>query len=142
MISKLVDNKKIVTAPDQDFTRGFKILLVDFEWASITDLADAIQKLPLPVTVFLYGSNDKDTVWCINQAKNCNSVLLNMRHKGNIETLKGFLLGEPNVYTYGYHDLDKLFQRNVLDTMSWLAIQYEYWYKTNEATNGLEIKHT
>ena len=128
-------DKKIITAPDQDFTRGFKILLVDFEWPSISDLSDAIEKLPGPVTVFLYGSNDNDPAWCIAQANNSTSVLLNMVHKGNIETLKGFLLGEPNVYTYGYHNLDKLFQRNVLDTMSWLAINYEQWHRINEVKN-------
>jgi hypothetical protein len=134
----LEENKKIITVPDQDFTRSFKILLVDFEWTSIAELSDAIMRLPGPVTVFLYGSNDKDAAWCINQTKNANSVLLNMRHRGNIETLKGFLLGEPNVYTYGYHDLDKLFQRNVLDTMSWLAIQYQHYIEVNY----VETKHT
>ena len=128
-------DKKIVTAPDHDFTRGFKILLVDFEWPSISDLTEAVEKLPVPVTVFLYGSNDNDPAWCLAQAKNSTSVLLNMVHKGNIETLKGFLLGESNVYTYGYHNLDKLFQRNVLDTMSWLAIQYEQWHRINEVKN-------
>jgi len=128
-------DKKIVTAPDHDYTRGFKILLVDFEWPSISDITEAVEKLPVPVTVFLYGSNDNDAAWCLAQAKNCTSVLLNMVHKGNIETLKGFLLGEPNVFTYGYHDLDKLFQRNVLDTMSWLAIQYEQWHRINEVKN-------
>jgi hypothetical protein len=111
---------------------------VDFNWDNITELSDAIMRLPGPVTVFLYGSNDKNPSWCINQAKNCNSVLMNMRHRGNIETLKGFLLGEPNTYTYGYHDLDKLFQRNVLDTMSWLAIQYQHYIEVN----NVETKHT
>jgi len=138
MISNLHDNKKIVTAPDEDYTRSFKILLVDFEWDSITNLADGIQKLPIPITVFLYGSNDKLPEWCIKQAKNSHSVLMNMRHKGNIELLKGFLLGEPNVFTYGYHDLDQLFQRNVLDTMSWLAIQYQHYTEVKH----VETKHS
>ena len=134
----MVENKKVITAPDQDFTRGFKILLVDFEWQDIAGLTDAIKKLPVPITLFLYGSNDKDPQWCIQQTKNCNSVLLNMRHKGSIETLKGFLLGEPNVYTFGSYDLEDLFQRKVLDTMSWLAIQYQYYIEVN----NVEIKHT
>ena len=125
-------DKKIVTAPDHDYTRGFKILLVDFEWPNISDLTEAVEKLPGPVTVFLYGSNDNDPAWCLAQTKNSTSVLLNMVHKGNIETLKGFLLGEPNVFTYGYHNLDKLFQRNVLDTMSWLANSYQNFHKQHD----------
>ena len=135
MISNLLDDKKVITAPDQDYSRSFKILLVDFEWEDITAISEAVKKIPGPITVFLYGSKDKDPAWCIAQAKQSNSVLLNMVHRGTCETLKGFLLGEPNVHTYGYHDLDELFQRKVLDTMSWLAIQYEQWHRINEVKN-------
>lgn len=138
MTLNLLENKKIVTAPDNDYSRSFKILLVDFEWPEIQDLAEAINKISSPVTVFLYGSNDKDPEWCIKQAKNCHSVLINMRHKGNIEILKGFLLGETNVYTYGNYNLEELFQRKVLDTMSWLAIQYQYYIEAH----NVETKHS
>jgi len=131
----LVDNKIVVTEPDLDYSRSFKIMLVDFDWEEISQRSDAIKKLYGPVTLFLYGSNDKNPSWCIAQAKNCNSVLLNMLHRGNCETLKGFLLGETNVYTYGKYDLDNLFQRKVIDTMSWLAIQYEQWHRINEVGN-------
>ena len=131
----MLENKKVITAPDVDFTRCFKILIIDFDWDQITDITEAIKKIDGPATVFLYGSNDKDVQWCISQAKQCDSVLLNMIHRGNCETLKGFLLGEPNVYTYGSHDLEDLFQRKVLDTMSWLAIQYEQWHRINEVKN-------
>ena len=135
MISSLVDDKKIITEPDNDFSRSFKILLVDFEWQEIEELSEAIKKLPGPVTLFLYGSNDSNPAWCLTQSKNCTSVLVNMVHRGTIETLKGYLLGEPNVFTYGKHNLDDLFQRKVLDTMSWLAIQYEQWHRINEVKN-------
>jgi len=120
----LVD-KKLITAPDLDYSRAFKILLVDFNWDQITEIAEAVKKLPGASTIFLYGSNDNDVAWCIAQAKQSTSVLLNMVHVDKCETLKGYLLGEPNVYAYGYHSLDNIFQRNVLDTMSWLANSYQ-----------------
>ena len=129
------EDKKLITPPDMDYSRAFKILLVDFEWPAITDITEAIEKLPGPITVFLYGSNDNNSSWCLAQAKNCDSVLLNMRHRRNIETLKGFLLGEPNVFTYGNHDLEELFQRKVLDSLSWIAVQYEQWHRINEVKN-------
>jgi len=130
----LVD-KNLITAPDLDYSRSFKILLVDFQWEQITEITEAVKKLPVPSTVFLYGSNDKDVRWCLAQSKNSHSVLLNMVHFGSCEVLKGFLLGEPNVYAYGYHPLGDVFQRNVIDTMSWLAIQYQHYI---EANNDLE----
>lgn len=114
-----------------DYSRAFKILLVDFEWEDITAVTEAVKKLEGPVTVFLYGSKDDNVDWCIAQSKQCNSTLLNMVHIGNCETLKGYLMAEPTVYTFGIHKLDHLFQRKVLDTLSWLAIQYEQWHKTN-----------
>ena len=131
----MVDEKKIITEPDCDFSRSFKIMLIDFEWSEIEELSQAINKLSGPVTLFLYGSNDKNHKWCITQTKNCDSVLVNMIHRGSIETLKGFLLGEPNVYSYGSHNLDDLFQRKVLDTMSWIAVNYEQWHRINEVKN-------
>jgi hypothetical protein len=136
MTSRLQD-KKLITAPDLDYSRCFKILLVDFEWETITDIAEAVGKLPIPSTVFLYGSNDDDVSWCLAQAKNSTGVLVNMVHRGNCETLKGFLLGESNVFSYGTHPLKDMFQRNVLDVYSWLAIQYQH-YLTEEAPHGLE----
>ena len=129
------DEKKIITPPDYDYSRGFKILLVDFEWPNITNVTEAMKTLPGPMTLFLYGSNDSDPKWCIAQAKQCNSVLLNMTHIGNCETLKGYLMGEPNVYSFGNHYLKDVFQRNVLDSLSWLAIQYEQWHRINEVKN-------
>jgi len=131
----LVNDKKVITEPDLDYSRSFKVMLIDFEWEEITAITEAIGKLPNNVSLFLYGSNDKNPSWCVAQVKNCNSVLLNMVHRGNCETLKGFLLGESNVYTYGRYDLDNLFQRKVIDTMSWLAIQYEQWHRSNEVEN-------
>jgi hypothetical protein len=136
MILKLVDNKKIITEPDVDYSRSFKILLIDFEWESITQISEAVKKINAPVTLFLYGSNDKNPEWCIAAAKNSTSVLINMINRGSIETLKGFLLGESNVFTYGHYDLEKIFQRNVLDSLSWLAVQYEQWYKIHEVKNA------
>jgi hypothetical protein len=135
MISKLVDNKKIITEPDVDYSRSFKILLVDFEWESITQISEAVKKINAPVTIFLYGSKDKNPEWCIAAAKNSHSVLINMVNRGSIETLKGFLLGETNVFTYGHYDLEKLFQRNVIDSLSWLAVNYEQWHKIHEVKN-------
>lgn len=119
------ENKKIITSPDYDFSRTFKLLLVDFEWEEIAALSNAVKKLPIPVTLFLYGSKDDNPAWCMSQAKQCKSVLLNMKHQGSCELLKGFLLGESNVYTCGYHKLDKIFHRKVIDLASWLALQYE-----------------
>lgn len=131
----MVNDKKIITEPDFDYSRAFKIMLIDFNWNEITEITEAIKKLPVPVTLFLYGSNDKNPSWCIAQAKNSNSALMNMTHQGTCETLKGFLLGEPNIYTYGHHDLEELFQRKVIDTMSWLAINYDQWHRINEVKN-------
>ena len=131
----MVNDKKVITEPDLDYSRSFKILLVDFEWQEITAITEAVKNLYGPITIFLYGSKDKNPAWCIAQAKQCNSVLLNMVHRGNCETLKGFLLGESNVYTYGSYDLSNLFQRKVIDTMSWLAVHYEQWHKINEVKN-------
>jgi hypothetical protein len=138
MILNLEDNKKVITEPDVDYSRSFKILLVDFEWDEITAITEASKKLSGPITVFLYGSKDKNSAWCIAQAKQSNSVLLNMVNRGSCETLKGFLLGEPNVYSYGYHDLDHVFHRKVLDTMSWLAVNYEQWHRINKLTEENE----
>lgn len=121
----MTDNKRIVTAPDLDFSRCFKIMLIDFEWDDISALSQAIKKLDGTVTLFLYGSNDDDLSWAVTQAKQSNSVLLNMNHAGKCEILKGILLPEPNVFTYGHHSVNKLFQNNVLDYYVWLAIQYE-----------------
>ena len=132
----MVDDKRIITEPDLDYTRAFKIMLIDFDWEEITGLVDIIKKLPVPVSVFLYGSKDKNPSWCIQQAKNSSGVLINMLHRGSCETLKGFLLGEPNVFTFGKHDLDEIFQRKVIDSVSWLAIQYEQYCKTNEDNNA------
>jgi len=131
----LLEDKKVITEPDLDYSRSFKILLVDFEWEEITAITEAIKKLPGPVSLFLYGSNDKNPAWCIAQSKNCQSVLLNMVNFGQCERLKGFLLGEPNVFTYGYHDLDELFHRKVIDSLSWLAVSYDQWHRINEVKN-------
>jgi len=131
----LQEDKQVITEPDVDYTRSFKIMLVDFEWEEITAVTEAVKRLPGPVSLFLYGSNDKNPSWCIAQAKQCNSVLLNMVNRGSCEVLKGFLLGEPNIYTYGYHNLDHVFHRKVLDTMSWLAVNYEQWHRINEVNN-------
>ena len=129
------DDKKVITEPDIDYSRCFKIMLVDFEWEEITAITEAVKKLPGSISIFLYGSKDKNPKWCIAQAKNCQSVLLNTVNIGTCEILKGFLMGEPNVFTYGYHDLDSVFQRKVLDTMSWLAVNYEQWHRINEVKN-------
>lgn len=124
------DSKKIITSPDKDYTRSFKLMMVDFEWNDITIASESIKKIPIATTLFLYGSKDNDPAWCLEQAKNSNSVLLNMRHRGECELIKGFLLGESNVYTLGSHKLDKLFHRNIIDISVWIAIQYDYYSKT------------
>lgn len=126
------ENKKIITEPDLDYSKSFKIMIVDFEWDTVSEISESIKKLDIPVTLFLYGSNDKNPLWCINMAKNSNSVLVNMRHKGSIEIIKGFLVAEQNVYTYGHYDLENMFQRNVIDIMSWLAIQYKQFIEVND----------
>lgn len=112
-------------------------MLIDFSWEDISAISNNIKLLNAPVSLFLYGSNDDDAEWCINQAKQCNSVLLNMRHRDRCELIKGYLLGEPNVYYLGYHPLEKLFQRNIIDTASWLALQYQYYLEAN----NVETKH-
>jgi hypothetical protein len=138
MTSRLVENKKIITEPDVDYSRTFKICLIDFEWDTIADISESIKKLPIPVTLFLYGSKDKNPEWCLAAAKNSHGVLINMVHRGSIETLKGFILGETNVFTYGTYDLENIFQRKVIDIYSWLAIQYQHYIEVN----NVEIKHT
>jgi hypothetical protein len=132
-----LDNKKIITAPDTDYSRCFKIMLIDFEWEDITQISEVIKKLPVSTTVFLYCEKDNNVEWCLSQAKQSTGVLLNMREQSNL-LLKGFLLGESNVYSYGYHMLDKVFTRNIIDYHSWIALQYRYYV---EVAN-VETKHT
>lgn len=129
-----MNDKKIITAPDTDFTEHFKIMLVDFEWSDIAELSDSINKLPGKISLYLYGSNDIDHDWCLGTTNHVSSVLMDMRHVGKIELLKGVLLPRKNVYVLGNHLLDRLYHNKVIDIHSWLAVEYK---KYQEEQNGI-----
>lgn len=131
-----MEDKKIITAPDIDLSEHFQIMLIDFEWADIAELSDSINKLPGKVTLYLYGSKDTDHDWCITTANHVSSVLIDMRHAGGIELLKGVLLPKKNVYVLGNHMLDKLYHNKVIDIHSWLALEYKQYQKSEEQ-NGI-----
>jgi len=131
-----MEDKRIITAPDTDLSEHFQIMLMDFEWVDIAALSDSINKLPGKITLYLYGSNDTDHNWCISTVNQVSSVLIDMRHAGNIELLKGVLLPKKNVYVLGDHMLDKLYHNKVIDIHSWLAIEYKK-YQNSEEQNGI-----
>lgn len=123
MSSNLEDNKKVYTAPDIDYSRCFKLMLIDFEWDQISEILSTIRSLSMPSTVYLYGSKDNSPQWCLDCSRQSNSVLINMNHRGNCELLKGFLLGENNVFTFGKHQLSDCFPRSVMDPHAWVSAQ-------------------
>lgn len=128
-----MDNtKKIITAPDLDMSDGFKILLVDFEWPDIQEFTETVKKLPGPVSIFLYGLKDTDPVWCLTVASQCNSVLLDMRIRGENDVVKGILLPKTNCWHLGHHKLDGVYHNKVIDMYSWLAIQYKLYQEPEE----------
>ena len=126
------EDKKIITAPDQDLTDGFKILLIDFEWPEIQEFTQSIKKLPGPVSLFLYGMKDTDPVWCLTVAQNCNSVLMDMRQRGENDVVKGILIPKNYCWYLGHHKLDSVYHNKVIDMYSWLAVQYKQYHKPEE----------
>ena len=132
----MIDNKKIITAPDIDLSEHFQIMLIDFEWADIAELSDSINKLPGKISLYLYGGKDADHDWCISTVNHVSSVLVDMRNSSGIELLKGVLLPRKNVYVLGNHMLDKLYHNKVIDIHSWLAIEYQKYQKLEEQ-NGI-----
>jgi len=127
-------NKKLITAPDRDYGNHFKILLVDFEYDQLVNISELINRLPGTVTVFAFGSNDDDYAWCMEQANESHSVLVNMLHTGTIEVIKGFLLARPNVFYMGNCKMDKLLRNKIVDQTLWLALEYTKFQK-NEVNN-------
>lgn len=130
-----MNNSRIVTAPDNDLDNRFKVLLVDVEWADVERLSNSIQALGIEVTLFLYGSNDNDDMWCINASKHAYSTLINCRFTGNKELVKGFLLSQKNCWALGQSEIGSLTHRNVFDIYSWLVLQYNNYIK--EENNGI-----
>jgi hypothetical protein len=126
--------KRLITAPDRDYGCHFKILLVDFEYDQLVQISEIINRLPGTVTVFAFGSNDDDYAWCLEQANESHSVLVNMLHVGQIEVLKGFLLARPNVFYMGACKMDKLLRNKIVDQNLWLALEYTKFQK--EENNG------
>ena len=120
-----MENKRIITAPDRDLSEHLQIMLIDFEWADIAELSESINKLPGKISLYLYGSKDTDHEWCISTVNQVSSVLIDMRHVGSIELLKGVLLPRKNVYVLGNHMLGRLYHNKVIDMHSWLARSYK-----------------
>ena len=120
---------RIVTAPDMDLDTRFKILLLDVDWEDIQKLSAAVESLGVDITIFLYGSNDNDDMWCINAAKHANCVLVNSRFSGTKELLKGWLLAQRNTYSLGSNDIALASHRYTYDIYSWLITQYDNYFK-------------
>jgi hypothetical protein len=127
-----MNTSRIVTAPDMDLDDRFKILLVDVEWSDVEKLSKAIEAMNTDVTIFLYGSNDTDDVWCINTSKHAYTTLVNCRFSGNKEMLKGWLLSQKNTWALGANDIGAATHRNVFDIYSWLAQQFNNYIKQEE----------
>jgi hypothetical protein len=123
---------RIVTAPDLDLDNRFKILLVDVEWSDVERISQAVKNLPSAITVFLYGSNENDDVWCLNAARHSDAILINCRFSGNKEQLKGFLLHYSHAWALGDSVLGKATHRNTTDIYSWLAMNYDTYMKQHE----------
>jgi hypothetical protein len=120
---------RIVTAPDMDLDNRFKILLVDVEWGDIERLSKSINSLDFPITVFLYGSNDEDDMWCINTHRVANATLINCRFIGNKELLKGWLLAQRKTYSLGANEIAKASHKEIFDIYSWMLLQYNNYLK-------------
>ena len=110
-----MNDSRIVTAPDTDLDHRFKILLVDVEWGDIERLSQSINSLKFPITVFLYGSNDTDDMWCINTQRIANATLINSRFSGTKELLKGWLLAQRNTYSLGTNEIAKASHKEIFD---------------------------
>jgi hypothetical protein len=115
-----MNQSRIVTAPDLDLDHRFKVLLVDVEWGDIERLSNTINNLDIDITLFLYGSNETDDVWCLNAHKHSYATLVNTRFSGNKELLKGYLLAQKNCWGYGSNDIAKYNHRETFDIYSWL----------------------
>ena len=124
-----MNNSRIVTAPDIDLDARFKVLLVDCDWSDIERLSTSINSLNVDITLFLYGSNETDDIWCINASKHAYATLVNCRFSGNKEILKGFLLAQKNTWALGQSEIGAATHRNVFDIYSWLLQQYNNYLK-------------
>jgi len=132
----MTDNSRIVTAPDLDLDDRFKILLVDVEWADVERLSSSVKAFNSDITLFLYGSNDTDDVWCINAHKHAYSTLINSRFSGNKEFIKGWLLSQKNTWCLGSNDIGDASHRTTHDIYSWITIQYNNYLREKEESNG------
>ena len=124
-----MNQSRIVTAPDLDLDQRFKVLLVDVEWSDIERLSTTINTLDIDITLFLYGSNDVDDVWCINANKHAHATLVNCRFSGSKELLKGYLLAQKNCWGFGSNDIAKYNHRETFDIYSWLIQQHANYIK-------------
>jgi hypothetical protein len=124
-----MNDSRIVTAPDTDLDHRFKILLVDVEWSDIERLSQSINSLKFPITVFLYGSNDTDDMWCINTQRIANATLINSRFSGTKELLKGWLLAQRNTHSLGANEIAKASHKEIFDIYSWMLLQYNNYLK-------------
>ena len=124
-----MNNSRIVTDPDIDLDARFKVLLVDCDWSDIERLSTSINSLNVDITLFLYGSNETDDIWCINASKQAYATLVNCRFSGNKEILKGFLLAQKNTWALGQSEIGAATHRNVFDIYSWLLQQYNNYLK-------------
>lgn len=116
-----------MTAPDTDQGDHFQLLLVDFHWQQITEIADVINRLPGRITVYAYGNQDTDQAWCLNVSRLATCVLINMQNH-NMELLKGILMPRNNSWCYGPHKLDSIYTNKVIDIYAWLALQYKQYH--------------
>lgn len=124
-----MNDSRIVTAPDMDLDKRFKLLLVDVEWSDIERLSTTINNLEIDITLFLYGSKDEDDAWCINAQKHSYATLINSRFSGNKEMLKGYLLAQPNCWSLGANKIAEYCHRQTFDIYTWLIQQHTNYIK-------------
>ena len=124
-----MNDSRIVTEPDLDLDHRFKVLLVDVDWTDIEKLSKTVESLGIDITLMLYGSNDKNDVWCINANKHAYATLINSRFSGNKEQLKGWLLAQKNCWSLGPNDIAEYSHRVTYDIYSWLVMQHSLYIK-------------
>lgn len=133
-----MNSSRLITEPDFDLDQRFKVLLVDVEWSDIENLSQTIQNLNIDVTVLLFGSNDKDDIWCINAHKHSHATLVNTRFAGTKELLKGWLLAQKSTWSLGANNIAQANHRVAYDLVHWFIGQHTNYLKEEE--NGTQTR--
>ena len=107
----------LLTAPDLDHSTRHKLMVVGLDRSQVDLLVSKIQLLPHALTFYVFSTTDTDQVWCLNAARQCDSILVDV-NPGNHDLLKGYLLAFPNSSALGHN----LFARKIYhDPVLWLT---------------------